>query len=288
MTRPLEVVQDFSAVPTAYLATAGRLHVAAWTGRFVTGSVDLFFPGFAILGLAAVAIAAAIRHRGPNPDALRWRVAMLVAIGVAGMILSLGTHTPIYKWAFAVCPPIRSLRAASRFGNLFLLAMAVLGGIGISMVRRRWLAIALLVLVNVESLRAPITYAPFTGIPGVYAQIAREPGRLVVAEVPFWTRPGVFQNAEYELGSTAHWRPLMNGYSGYTPESYDHYAAPFWLFPADAAIAAMRAAGVTHIVVHGARFNDDENRQIAALEAGGVLEVVAISPAELRLYRLTR
>jgi hypothetical protein len=213
---------------------------------------------------------------------------MLVAIGMAGMILSLGTHTPIYRWLFAGFPPIRSLRAASRFGNLFLLAMAALGGIGLSMVRRRWLGIALLVLVNVESLRAPIVYAPFTGIPGIYAQIAREPGRVVVAEVPFWTRPGVFQNAEYELGSTAHWRPLMNGYSGYTPESYDHYAAPFWLFPADAAIAAMRTAGVTHIVVHGPRFNDDENRRIAALAASGVLELVAISPAELRLYRLMR
>ena len=212
---------------------------------------------------------------------------MLVAIGAAGVVLSLGPNTPVYGWLFAVFPPIRSLRAASRFGNLFLLSVAVLGGVGMSMVRRRWLAIALLVLVNAESLRAPITYDPFTGIPGIYRQIALEPGHVVVAEVPFWPRAGVFQNAEYELGSTAHWRPLMNGYSGYIPESYERYAEAFWLFPADMAIVAMRDAGVTHIVVHTARFNDDENRRIRQLEERGVLELVAIS-RDLRLYRLKR
>jgi hypothetical protein len=220
------------------------------------------------------------------PSVLGWRVAMLVAIGLAGVILSLGTHTPVYGWLFAIFPPIRSLRAASRFGNLFLLAVAVLGGMAVSWTERRWLAIALLVLVNIESLRAPIAYEPFTGIPGVYAEVARERGRVVVAELPFWPRAGIFQNGLYELGSTANWRPLMNGYSGYIPESYDRYAETFWLFPDDRAIASMRAAGVTHIIVHMSRFNDDESRRILALEERGVLELVAISRGELRLYRL--
>jgi hypothetical protein len=286
MTRPLEVVQDFSAAPSGYLATAARLHLSLWSGRFVNGAADPFFPGFVALGLAAAAIVMAVRGRRSKPDALGWRVAMLVAIGVTGVVLSLGTNTPIYGWMFTIFPPIRSLRAAARFGNLFLLAIAVLAGIGSSMVRRRWIAVALLVLVNVESLRAPIDYQPFTGVPAVYKLIADEPGRVVVADVPFWTRDAVFENAPYELGSTANWRPLMNGYSGYTPESYDRYAAAFWLFPADAAIGAMRAAGVTHIVVHTSRFNEDENRRIVALADTGVLDLIAISRGELRLYRL--
>lgn len=287
MTRPLEVVQDFSATPAAYLATAGRLHAATWSGHLSAASAEPLFPGFAILALAIVAIAATIRRRTQPVDALRWRVAMLVAIGAVGVVLSLGTNTPIYGWAFAWFPPIRSLRAAARFGNLFLLAVAVLGGIGVSRLKPRWVGLVLLVVVNVESLQAPMTYEPFTGIPGVYTQIAREPGRVVVAEVPFWTRAAVFQNAPYELASTAHWRPLMNGYSGYTPESYDRYAAAFWLFPADMAIAAMRDAGVTHIVVHTSGLSGAENVQTTALEQRGVLELVGIS-RDLRLYRLKR
>lgn len=286
MTRPLEVVRDFSAAPSGYLATAARLHFSLWSSRFVNNARDPFFPGFVVLGLAATAIVMAIRRRPSKPDALGWRVAMLVAIGVTGLVLSLGTNTPIYAWLFAIFPPIRSLRAAARFGNLFLLAIALLAGLGSSMVPRRWIAVALLVLVNVESLRAPIAYQPFTGIPAVYKLIADEPGRVVVADVPFWTRDAVFENAPYELGSTANWRPLMNGYSGYIPETYDRYAAAFWLFPADAAIVAMRAAGVTHIVVHTSRFSDDENRRIVALEDARVLDLMAISRGELRLYRL--
>lgn len=213
---------------------------------------------------------------------------MLAAIGLTGVILSLGTNTPIYGWLFAILPPIRSLRAAARFGNLFLLAVALLGGIAVAGIRRPRVTIALLVLVNIESLQAPIPYEPFTGIPGVYRELAQEPGRVVLAEVPFWTRPGVSQNAQYELGSTAHWRPLMNGYSGYTPESYDRYAETFWLFPKDQAIASMAAAGVTHIIVHARGFNEQEVRQISALEERGALELLAISHAELRLYRLKR
>jgi hypothetical protein len=288
MTRPIEVVQDFSAAPSGYLATAARLHYSLWSSRFFGGAVEPFFPGFAVLGLAAAAVVIGIRRSVLKPDVRQWRIAMLVAIGAAGVILSLGTNTPIYGWAFAIFPPIRSLRAAARFGNLFLLALAILAGIGSSMVRRRWIAVALLVLVNIESLRAPIAYEPFTGIPGVYRLIAEEPGRVLVADVPFWTRDAVFRNAEYELGSTANWRPLMNGYSGYTPETYDRYVGAFWLFPADAAIDAMRSAGVTHIVVHTSRFSDEENKSIVALEDRGVLDLVAISRGELRLYRLKR
>src|SRR5262249_61584049 len=109
---------------------------------------------------------------------------MLIAIGAAGAILSLGTNTPIYGWLFALFPAIRSLRAAGRFANLFLLAVAVLGGIGASRVRHRAVAVALLVLVNLESLRAPIAYQPFTGIPGVSTPIRAEPGPRIVAQSP--------------------------------------------------------------------------------------------------------
>ena len=43
---------------------------------------------------------------------------------------------------------------------------------------------------------------------------------VVLAEMPFYPADAVFENAEYMVNSTAHWRPLMNGYSGYTPASY--------------------------------------------------------------------
>src|SRR6185436_14367689 len=116
------------------------------------------------------------------------------------------------------------------------------------------LAIVVIAAANLEALRAPFEYRRFEGIPRLYTLLSAEP-RAVLAEVPFYRPQDVFENAEYVLNSTAHWRPLMNGYSGYVPASYVEYAKTFWYFPQTPAIEAMRRAGVTHVMVHPARFS---------------------------------
>jgi hypothetical protein len=348
MVRPLELVREYSATPRGYLAAAGRIHFSTWSGHFFKDPVDSFFPGFAVLALAAAAIGAAARRRRPADDWLRSRVVMLVSIGVAGFVLSLGTATPVYGWLFRIFPPMQALRAAARFGNLFLFAMAILAGLGLSMIlppkggsyrnreghdrngdagdsspgsrsfrlqaegRRnreghdtnaeagdsspgsrsfrlqaegRWLAIALVLIVNLEALRAPFTYRTFEGVPGIYKLLAKEPGRVVVAEQPFFPASAVFENGPYVLASTAYWRPLMNGYSGYTPETYQRYAGAFWYFPADWAIQAMKDAGVTHVVVHPSAFRSNREPVTSVLENRRDFELLAIG-RDIRLYRL--
>jgi len=310
MVRTLDIVKDYSATPAGYLASAGRLHISTWSGRFFKDPVDSFFPGFVVLALAGIAIAAAARRRPADGDPARARVVMLVAIGVAGVVLSLGTATPVYGWLFAIFPPTQGLRAAARFGNLFLLAVAVLGGMGLATLlppkggshetstdksrgfrlqaEGGWLAILLVVLVNVESLRAPMTYQPFNGIPGLYKLLATEPGPVVLVEQPFFPRWAIFQNAPYVLASTAHWRPLMNGYSGYTPDSYQRYADAFWYFPTDWAIQAMKDAGVTHVMVHPAAFHKDHQAVLPVIEKRSDFELMAVGRDDIRLYRLKR
>jgi hypothetical protein len=52
------------------------------------------------------------------------------------------------------------------------------------------------------------------------------------------------------LNSTRHWRPMLNGYSGFAPVSFHEHAARLETFPDDAAIAALETLGVTHAFVH--------------------------------------
>jgi len=229
-------------------------------------------------------------------------VLMLVAIAATGFVLSLGPKTPIYTWAYHAFPPMQGLRAAARFGNLFLLAVALLGGMAVGLIlppaagesgrhgmtRRHWIAIGLIILVNIETLRAPFTYRDFNGIPGIYRMLADEPGRVVLAEQPFYPRWAIFQNGPYVLASTAHWRPLMNGYSGYTPESYQRYADFFWYFPEERAMQAMKDAGVTHVVVHLAAFGHDRDAVLPVIEKRPDLELMAVGHDGIRLYRLKR
>lgn len=297
MTRPIESVLEYSATLKGYLAAAGTIHFSTWSGRFFKDPVDSFFPGVVVIALAALAVWTALATRQSSEEdarTARGRIVMLVVIAAIGLLLSLGTRTPVYGWLYTVFPPMQGLRAAARFGNLFLLGMALLAGLGLAWIRRTrprtvGLSVAtavVLIAANVESLRAPFEYRRFNGIPAIYRVLAKEPGPVVLAEMPFYPRQAVFENSEYVLNSTAHWRPLLNGYSGYTPESYNRLADDIWYFPEDRAIAAMRRAGVTHVIVHPARFLRDAEQVIRQTSARPELELLGVGSYGLRLYRL--
>lgn len=289
MTRTLDTVREFSASLPGYLATPARVH-RSWSARYLSNPVDAFFPGMTAAVLSCIALWRAVSAR-----ARRAEVLLLAAVGLAGVVLSLGPATPFYGVLFDLYPPIRGLRAAARFGVLFLLAIAFLAAFGLAGMRQalsgsRWArpaAIAAVLLVNAEALCAPFEYRRFDGISPVYRLLADEPGPVVLAETPFYPPQAAFENAEYVLNSTAHWRPLMNGYSGYTPASYRAVAWTFWYFPEERAIAAMRAAGVTHVTVHRRRFGHEAAAAVEALSRRPDVELMAIDARrDVRLYRL--
>ncbi|HJR60967.1 MAG TPA: hypothetical protein VJ813_16270 [Vicinamibacterales bacterium] len=285
MRRTLEGVAEFSAAIDGYLASYSRLHHRLWNAGAPRQFPDAYFPGIVVAVLAMAGIASGGRRRTAVPA--------LVALCVVGCVLSLGTRTPFYGWLYAVFPPMSALRGAARFGTLFLLGMALLAGIGLAALRahvsRRVgaiVAMTALVVVNLEALRAPFNYTPFRGIPGLYALLAKEPDPVVLVEVPFYPAEAAFQNAEYVLNSTAHWRPLMNGYSGYTPATYRDHAPVFWSFPDPGVVEAMRAAGATHLMLHPRRFEGEALETLRKALAHPNLERMAVSRDNLTLFRI--
>jgi len=260
--RALEEVEKYSATAPTFLATAARLHFSLWSEPFYRRSQDTLFPGLVASALALIALypaSAAIRDG---------RRRMLLAIAAAGVLLSFGPATPIYDWLYAWTPPLRSLRNAARFGYLALFSIAALAGYGLAVLTtvglrptprldrsrgpQRWrqaIGVFAIAAVNLESLVAPIDYVPFNGFSPVYAALARNPGRAVV-ELPFPEAADVHRNAPYVLASTVHWRPLLNGYSGYVPPDYQALAERLASFPSNEALSALVEFDVTHIVVH--------------------------------------
>jgi len=184
---------------------------------------------------------------------------MWLAIGIAGAALSFGPSLPGYTFLYDTIPVLQGIRAVARFALLPLLAVGVVGAFGLAgwrahlmasrRVRAAHIVGALVVVaVNVENARVPMAFVPFEGIPAVYKALADVP-HAVVAELPFPEPERVAVNATAVHASVAHWKPLLNGYSGYTPRSYvEHYLA-FESFPAPSAIDTLRRAGVTHIVI---------------------------------------
>ncbi len=183
---------------------------------------------------------------------------MAIAFGVAGVALSFGPALPGYAWLYHWLPPLRGIRNAARFGYLGIVSIAILAGFGTAQLRvrwrpARWLPAAMVTVVlaaNLDAWSAPIDYVRADAISPINARLAGT--NAVVAYFPFFAPDHVFHNAPYLVESTAHWRPMLNGYSGFIPPSYGEHARALAHFPDANAIAALRQAGVTHVFVHDA------------------------------------
>jgi hypothetical protein len=282
--RPLVEVAYYSAAWRDYLATPARVHYDLWSRHF-WGNGSAMFPGVTSLALAAVALASGV-------GVTDRRARMALAFGMAGVALSFGPSMPGYALLYHLLPPLQGIRNAARFGYLAILACAILSGFAVAAIRARWRgawwtpAFVALVLIgaNLDAFSAPITYVDADPVSPLHARLRHTDA--IVAEFPFFAPNRVFHNARYMLESTAHWRPMINGYSGLVPDSYKRWARELARFPDDAAMAALRAAGVTHVFVHNRAMRawTGEKRADAVRHAPG-LGLLAVD-GDLSLYEL--
>jgi hypothetical protein len=282
LVRPYDEIAQYSAQWRDYVATAGRLHYALWSHHVFAQRTPLF-PGLTVLALAAVAVASPATWRAHRTRAM-------VLLALVAVPLSFGAHLPGYRWLYEHVPLLQGIRGVVRFGWLWLLALAVLAGAGLARLERRWparataLAVIAAALVTVEAARTPMAFTPFQGIPPIYRHVAALPADAVLAEFPF-PDPAVIQdNGPYVYASIAHFRALLNGYSGFTPRSYFLHAAVARRFPSAESLREFGYLGVTHLVVHGRLI---ASIGIAQLEATGLVRLVAREGAD-RLYALRR
>jgi hypothetical protein len=213
---------------------------------------------------------------------------MCLAFGLCGLALSFGTKMPGYAMLYDSLPLLKAVRAVSRFGYLAVLAVAFLAAFGIADLRRRlpvrwWpaTAVAMLAIISLEPLVAPIHFTPSSGVPAIYESVASEPD-AVVAELPMPGGSAWFGNARYMLNSTKHWRKMINGYSGFAPLSFHEHGAALAQFPAPSSIAALQTIGVTHVFVHLDGFSAEQR---AVLDTAPDLTLLAAADRTV-LYRV--
>jgi len=280
LVRELDEVARYSAHWTDWLATGGRLHFALWSRQFFRA--DALFPGVLAVVLAVVAIATGVAWRDR-------RARMCLAIVVAAVPLSFGPAFPLYGLVYEAVPLLQGVRGAARFGQLALVGLAAVAGFGFaSLLERvantRWRTagtILALAIVTGEALRAPLRYFEFRGIPPIYDVLATEP-RAVVAHLPLFDSRVIQGNAGYMLGSTRHWHPILNGYSGFTPPSYRVHLAELAGFPDDRSLRYLTTIGVTYVVVDTPRLGRE---RVTAAATNERLRLVS-TDGTLRIYRL--
>jgi len=280
LVRRVSDVAQYNATWRDYLATGGRLHYAWWSRRFFEGRTALF-PGLTALGLAAVAV----MSRRMIRDA---RIRMTIAIGAVGLAFSLGTALPGYVFLHEHLPLLNGLRNVARWGWLPLASVAILAGFGAGILEKRiwrYAPIALGLLVTVEAIRAPVGFTPVYEIPRLYDRFATMPD-AVIAEFPFYSGANVSLNGPYVYANTRYFKPLLNGYSSFHPDTFEARGRALNSFPSEAAVAELKVAHVTHVLVHTQDFERRYGRP--ALDAIDTIAELQFETEEdgIRLYRL--
>ena len=91
--------------------------------------------------------------------------------------------------------------------------------------------------------RAPVLPKPYA----LLAQLPRGP----LAEFPFYGGRVAFPlHTQYMLFSTAHWQPMLNGYSDHIPADFRESAPILDSFPSDDSFDILRRRRVRYIGIH--------------------------------------
>lgn len=279
--RSIDDARRWAGSWTDYLTTGSRLYFPLFGKEYFFRSTAAGFPGFAAIVLVLLAAAWPESRRDP-------RVRMCAVAGIGCAAVAIAPRTAIFPVLYRIVPLFRMVRVNAHLVQLVLLMIAVVAGYGVAGLLRRCgrrgaavLGLAALALVNVEALRAPLAYEPFARIPAVYDALLRE-RHAVIVELPLYPPALAFGNAGYMLASTKHWRPMLNGYSGFRPSSYDRTYERIEGFPDAASLIALKERGVTHVIIHRDQMAPERLAPIAQIAS---LEPVA-ADGPIVIYRL--
>jgi hypothetical protein len=266
--RTINEARLFSVLGPSYLTSAFWAH--SWMLPFLEGWRDVLFPKFLTLALAIAACVYAFgRERAGMDPARRRLVGFYVLLLALAVWASFGPDAGLYAWLYNTIPLFSYVRVPSRFGVIVILSASVLAGFGVAAIlgrlsvrTRRWFVAAAVTVALAESLVIPLQINDAPPVAKAYRTLASLPWGPV-AEFPFYHHQrDRFRHTEYMLMSALHWKPLVNGYSDFTPADYAQDLPALASFPHAAALEPLRRRGVRYIVVHWKEYNADQRERI--------------------------
>jgi hypothetical protein len=198
-----------------------------------------------------------------------------------------------YRLLLEYVPGFDGVRVPARFAMIVAFALAALAGYGAAWLSQTRLGPAILIVAAVvavlEGTRLPFIVngafalrdfnAPEARLfrparaPAVYREFATQPSDAVLIELPLGPPDFDLRAMFYSI---VHWRPVVNGYSGFYPPHYGRLITALSEIPrhADVSIETLRSTGATHLILHQAAYRDGEGEATAqALAAAGAIEL---------------
>jgi hypothetical protein len=210
-------------------------------------------------GAAWILLSRRFRGRWPllPPVGSRWERGLLL-VGLCFVLLAFPV---VFAPLSQVVPGLDGLRVPTRvypfvsFPLVFFAARALDRVLARFEGRRRQAVLAVVALVLVVELRDSMNWLTWPNrddIPSIFHRLAERPEVGAILHLPMPDPP--FE-AHYMYFSIAHWRPIVNGYSGYEPPVYLEVKRRVEdeLFEAST-LDYLSQLGVTHISVHPFQF----------------------------------
>ena len=165
------------------------------------------------------------------------------------------------------------MRAPGRFALVGMLGLSGLTALGASWVAARAGrrgTLVLVVLVPVMLLEWFVVGFPggkpeVHPIPAIYRTPEVRAARAIASLPEYRDRQDWFLGGDYLYYSTAHWRPIVNGFGRSEPANQPEVVAAIRSFASDP--AAVSALGVQYVVVHADRLAPEERGIIDAARA---------------------
>ena len=285
----------YSAGARDYLMSA--MHAHAWLLTYMRSlgpwSGEVLFPGLFVLALGAAGIVLAMRAGAAARD----RETAIVYGSLAGLAFwaSFGPTAGLYRVLYYL-PAFTFLRAPSRLGLIVVLCLAIFSALALRHLlaslppvwRRLAAGVAVALAIGDMAVFPLRSWYRAPDLPAPYAALARSP-RAPLAEFPFYGERIAFPlHAQYMLFSTAHWMPLINGYSDVIPADFREAAAVLDGFPSSDAFTMLARRRARYIAIHWDMYagREDEIRRRLAPFAGN-LRLIADDP-RMTLYEVVK
>lgn len=292
-TRTLELVEFYQADLKDFLIAPGTNLVwggisaplrrnAEIPGERAGEAERSLFPGLVVLLLAAGGAVHLFRKGRGEERFAAWFYVLLAAFSFVlcfGGSLYVFNHklavpTP-YRLLFYIYPGFKGMRVPTRFGVMIALSLAVLAAFGIKALfewlllkkGRKPAAAAVLLVLALLLLDLMSTGIPLQNMknrenaPAVYRWLAGEEGdaptvELPILPVPEGIKPLLRQESMRTYYSAFHWKKILNGYSGFMPESFFKASELYRDFPSREAVDYFRELGIRYMVLHGGEIDD--------------------------------
>jgi hypothetical protein len=266
--RTLDDARMYSADVTAWIASSARAH--RWWLEALGPYNEVLFPGIiaTVMGIAGAIVALRQPRLGSEATAtlrpvLGGRDVALLYLLIAAFAFwsSFGPDAGLYRIFYETIPIFSFLRAPGRMGVMVTLALTMFAAAAAARYLPRttkplWVCAALLTAAAAELTTMPLTqFREAEPLSPVYRLLATMP-RGAVVELPYWYERSDFpRHAYYMLNSTAHWQPLVNGYSDHIPADFRKTVVPLSSFPSRESFGILAKAGARYVIFHLDMYN---------------------------------